>query len=159
MGILKSIYRKPKFTSDVLKLLEIELSGSCMADNFTNVYGYKIGEEILFQISDRILFNTKRVSGTSNKRHSLKLRSTMAMLLRYLLENANGKIVSDDELLFHVWDQNGLKGSNHRLWEVMNDLKRRIKELGIEEDIILRINSNSYFIKDGYVSPLYYPAD
>ncbi|EOZ9391013.1 winged helix-turn-helix domain-containing protein [Enterobacter hormaechei] len=130
-----------------------------MTDNLTHVYGYKIGEYILFQLADRTLFNTRRVSKVSHKINSLKLRSTMSLLLCYLLENANGKVVSDDELLFYVWDQNGLKGSNHRLWEVMNELKRKVKELGMEEDIILRINSNGYFIKDGYVSPLFYPSD
>ena len=79
----------------------------------------------------------------------------MSLLFTYLLENANDRIISDDELLMEVWDRRGLKGSNHRLWEVMKDLKMKLKELGLDDSFILRVNGNGYLLKDGMVSQLH----
>lgn len=121
----------------------------------SNVYGYKIDDEFLFFSSSRLVLNVTRVSEESNKISFLKFRKTMSLLFTYLLENANDRIISDDELLMEVWDRRGLKGSNHRLWEVMKDLKMKLKELGLDDSFILRVNGNGYLLKDGMVSQLH----
>lgn len=127
-----------------------------MTDSLKKAYAYSIGREVLYQTSGCLLLNIQRVGESSTKVCSLKLRKTMSELFLYLLENATTRVVSDEELLTQVWDKNGLKGTPHRLWEVMKDLKRKISELGVDEEFILRINSHGYLIKDGFVLPLYH---
>lgn len=125
-----------------------------MKDTLKVIYGYDIGNEILYQVSGRALLNIKRVSGTSSKVYSIKLRSTMAELLFYLLKNATKRVVYDDEILTQIWDRHGLKGSHHRLWQVMKALKIKIIEIGLAEDFIIRVNGKGYLLKNEVILPL-----
>ena len=43
------------------------------------------------------------------------LRDTMMRLFLYLLQNACDRIVTNEEILYHVWDLHGLKSSSQRL--------------------------------------------
>jgi len=56
----------------------------------------------------------------------------MSLLFLYLLENASHRVVIDSEIIKEIWIKNGLKGSAHRLWEVMANLKKKIIALGLE---------------------------
>ena len=125
-----------------------------MKYNSKVIYGYNIGNEILYQVSGRALLNIKRVSGMSSKVHLIKLRKTMAELFLYLLKNATKRVVYDDEILTQIWDKHGLKGSHHRLWQVMKDLKIKVIEIGLTEDFIIRVNGKGYLLKHEVILPL-----
>jgi DNA-binding winged helix-turn-helix (wHTH) protein len=128
-----------------------------MGDMSLLVYGYSIGDTLVYRISDPIILNLKRKdSGDYRGRFAyVKLRETMSLLLLYLLENAGKGIIKDDELITFVWEQRGLKGSYHRLWQVMTSLKKKMQDIGFEQDFIYRVNSNGYMVREGIVSPIY----
>lgn len=82
-------------------------------------------------------------------------RRTMASLFEYLLNNSQGRVVCDNEIMTNVWELNSLKSSNQRLWQVMGNLKRTLKRFGLEEDLIIRANSSGYIVKYNTVCELY----
>lgn len=129
-----------------------------MGDMNLLVYGYSIGDKLVYRISEPIILNLKRNSGDCKGKFAyVKLRKTMSLLLLYLLENAGKGIVKDDELIAFIWDQRGLKGSYHRLWQVMSSLKKKMRDIGVEQDFIYRVNSDGYMVREDFLSPIYRP--
>ncbi len=79
----------------------------------------------------------------------------MACLIEYLFEHGLERMVSDEELMVHVWEKNDLRPSSQRLWQVMQNLRRILKDIGIEQDIILRVKTQGYYINSHYVTSVY----
>lgn len=124
-----------------------------MDDKNLELYGYGIGNVFLYYIATSCFCKNAECSGEQYPH--VKLRRTMSNLFIYLLENADKKIISDSELLEFVWDKNGLKGSQHRLWQVMDGLKKKLKNIGISEGFIYRVNNNGYMVNKNIIFPLY----
>ncbi|VYT80030.1 winged helix family transcriptional regulator [Metakosakonia massiliensis] len=116
------------------------------------VYGYRLGEhkEVEFLPFKRCLMRPE-AQGNAIK----FLRPTMANLLEFLLANAVGEIVPDKTLQIQVWEKNGLSCSSQRLWQVMNNLKRKLAQVGLSDDFILRITGQGYMIAEEKVLELY----
>lgn len=119
------------------------------------IFGYLISGDVLFDIKNGSLvsISTKRSEVGA---HSIVLRETMFRLLVYLLDNRDKTFITIDELLFQVWDQYGLQSSNQRLWQVMQALNSRLISVGVPSDFIVRKDSKSYRVKEGFVEPLYF---
>ncbi|MCT4703346.1 hypothetical protein MUA02_15945 [Enterobacteriaceae bacterium H20N1] len=118
--------------------------------------GYYIGENIHFELARKKL---TKLDDSGRPLNSFTFRDTMLRLFLYLLENANGNIVTNEQILFDVWDSYGLRSSSQRLWQVMQSLKFRLVMLGGPHDLILRIetfDSKGYTLKKGIVRPLYF---
>jgi len=127
-----------------------------MGDISSDIYGYHINSNLLYRVSDATLFNTDRISSsTQGQKCCIKMRKTMASLMEYLLAHARSKYVSDKELITHVWEENGLKGSSARLLQVMTALKKNLTDIGCNEHFIARINGKGYMIMESRVSILY----
>lgn len=123
-------------------------------------YGYYLGDDLFYHVSDSIILNFKEKNGEKRgKLHYVKLRETMSNLLLHLLENAGRGIIRDDDLLTSVWDQRGLRGTRPRLWQVMITLKKKMQDIGIEQDFIFRVNGDGYIIRKSFISPLYCPQN
>lgn len=118
--------------------------------------GYYIGNNVQFEVMH------KNIISFDAKKRVLKtyiFRDTMMRLFLYLLENANGKIVTNDEILYNVWDLHGLKSSSQRLWQVMQALKFRLVALGVPHDFIMRIETielKGYKLKNDIIRPYYF---
>lgn len=119
------------------------------------VYGFIINDSFLYHISSMslIMMDVSRESSKERKK-TVRLRKTMSLLFVYLLRNA-GEVISDVTLLREVWEKNDLKGTHHRLWEVITALNKILKSVGISTDLILRINSSGYMINKKRVALLY----
>ncbi|ANI84039.1 winged helix-turn-helix domain-containing protein [Kosakonia oryzae] len=115
------------------------------------VYGYRLGKnsEIEFLPFKKSLIRYGSAGGNVN------LRLTMANLLTYLLSHAVGTVVADKALQIHVWENHGLRCSSQRLWQVMNNLKRKLEQFDLPEDFILRVAGKGYMIPDEMVLKLY----
>ncbi|HIE9359439.1 TPA: winged helix-turn-helix domain-containing protein [Klebsiella quasipneumoniae subsp. similipneumoniae] len=127
-----------------------------MDDGKLELYGYCIGDEFFYYISGSCFLNIRNSDNRDGKVVYVKLRKTMSNLLVYLLENSDKEIIEDTALLESVWDENGLKGSQHRLWQVMDELKKKIRKVGIQEDFIYRVNGSGYVMNKNIIYPLYY---
>ncbi|GAA3885820.1 winged helix-turn-helix domain-containing protein [Gibbsiella dentisursi] len=115
--------------------------------------GYYIGHDIRFELEHR------KLSSIKFKGQEYILRDTMMRLFVYLLKNANGGIVCNEDILFHVWDQHGLKSSSQRLWQVMQQLKIKMIALGAPHDFIMRVegfNGKGYTLKSDLIRPYYF---
>jgi len=86
------------------------------------------------------------------------MRETMMRLFLYLLQNACDRIVTNEEILYNVWDLHGLRSSSQRLWQVMQSLRFKLAMLGVSHDFIMRIETievKGFSIKKGSVRPLF----
>src|SRR5471030_602072 len=121
----------------------------------TSRFGYRIKNDVYIDISHRrFIFFSSDKSG--NGIHMLALRKTMMRLLVYLLENANVRLITDDEIMQNVWDIYGLSSSNQRLWQVMRDLKKKLSIAGVPDDLITRAERKGYHLKQEMIITLQY---
>lgn len=117
-----------------------------------------IGSVLLgYQLEDDVFYFLKyrEIATVSGVRKNIRLRKTMACLVEYLFEHGRERIVSDEELMIHVWEKNDLRPSSQRLWQVMQNLRRILEDIGIEKDIIFRVKSRGYYINSYYVTGVY----
>ncbi|HDT1525457.1 winged helix-turn-helix domain-containing protein [Klebsiella aerogenes] len=117
-----------------------------------------IGSALLgYQLEDDFFYFLKyrEIATVSGNRKNIRLRKTMACLIEYLFEHGLERMVSDEELMVHVWEKNDLRPSSQRLWQVMQNLRRILKDIGIEQDIILRVKTQGYYINSHYVTSVY----
>lgn len=111
------------------------------------LYGYLIDSAVLyFPAQSQLISKTGRFC---------LLRDTMGKLLYYLILHADKEVITDDDLLRNIWEKNGLSGTHSRLWQVMKNLNRNINELGIENDLFMRVRGKGYYVSGGKVTPLY----
>ena len=92
--------------------------------------GYKLADNIFYCLHHREIITLR---GT---RTQVQLRSTMACLLEYLLAHGRERLVSDEELMINVWEKNNLRPSAQRLWQVIQSLKSRLHQAGVELSLI-----------------------
>ncbi|WP_163313797.1 winged helix-turn-helix domain-containing protein [Klebsiella aerogenes] len=117
-----------------------------------------IGSALLgYQLEDDFFYFLKyrEIATVSGNRKNIRLRKTMACLIEYLFEHGLERMVSDEELMVHVWEKNDLRPSSQRLWQVMQNLRRILKDIGIEQNIILRVKTQGYYINSHYVTSVY----
>ncbi|WP_342321714.1 winged helix-turn-helix domain-containing protein [Kosakonia sp. BYX6] len=115
------------------------------------VYGYRLGSDYDVEF----LPFKKRLIHYAAPGNAEFLRPTMANLLTYLLQHAVGEVVADNVLQIQVWENNGLSCSSQRLWQVMNNLKRKLAQFALPEDFILRVGGKGYMIPPECVLQLY----
>lgn len=121
------------------------------------LYGFMIGDEIHFDISNRRLY---RLSGSHNDKSvafaSIYFNETMLRLFLYLLEHGRKKVVAKEELFEKIWEDNNLSPSTQRLWQVLHNLNNKLNLLGLPEDFIRNIRGHGYIINYQDVIPVYY---
>ncbi len=85
------------------------------------------------------------------------LNKTMLQLLIYLLENAcRNEISSKEDILRHLWDEQEDFSSNQRLWQVMKDLKLKLRAIELPSDFIVSIKGKGYSVKEYSIVALFY---
>ncbi|EMB4339895.1 winged helix-turn-helix domain-containing protein [Citrobacter freundii] len=121
------------------------------------LYGFMIGAEIHFDISNRRLY---RLTGSHTEKNivfaSIYFNETMLRLFLYLLINARSQPVPKDELFEKIWEAHNLSPSAQRLWQVLHNLNNKLGLLGLPRDFILNIRGQGYVINYPDVIPVYY---
>lgn len=124
------------------------------------IYGYSIDNTLFYHVSAAALINTDKIrNATGCQLTCIRLRKTMAILLEYLLAHADRGVIRDDELISCIWEDNGLKGSSARLWQVMSSLKKKITEAGYPDEFIFRVNGGGYMLREKIIMPVYSEAE
>lgn len=121
-------------------------------------FGYILGDEsygVMVLRENRVLIplNSKKL----NQKH-IYLRQTMFRLLEFLLEKGRSGLLRDEIIMRAVWEAYGLKASGPRLWQVMNELKKRLVGLGVDEDFIIRVEGRGYMVNTASYEPVYIRA-
>ncbi|HFO1881971.1 TPA: winged helix-turn-helix domain-containing protein [Citrobacter freundii] len=121
------------------------------------LYGFMIGAEIHFDISNRRLY---RLTGSHIEKNivfaSIYFNETMLRLFLYLLINARSQPVPKEELFEKIWEAHNLSPSAQRLWQVLHNLNNKLGLLGLPRDFILNIRGQGYVINYPDVIPVYY---
>ncbi|MBE0006936.1 helix-turn-helix domain-containing protein [Citrobacter freundii] len=121
------------------------------------LYGFMIGTEIHFDISNRRLY---RLTGSHTEKNivfaSIYFNETMLRLFLYLLINARSQPVPKEELFEKIWEAHNLSPSAQRLWQVLHNLNNKLGLLGLPRDFILNIRGQGYVINYPDVIPVYY---
>ncbi|POT27419.1 hypothetical protein C3433_08670 [Citrobacter freundii] len=121
------------------------------------LYGFMIGDEIHFDISNRRLY---RLTGSHTEKSiafaSIYFNETMLRLFLYLLMNARSQPVTKEELFEKIWEAHNLSPSTQRLWQVLHNLNNKLGLLGLPRDFILNIRGRGYIINYSDVIPVYY---
>ena len=121
------------------------------------LYGFMIGDEIHFDIHHRKLH---RLPGSQSENNmifgSVVFNDTMLKLFIYLLENGRDKNVSKEELFLNIWEASNLSSSTQRLWQVINNLSKKLSLVGLPSDFILNNKGRGYTINFEDVTPIYY---
>lgn len=112
--------------------------------------GYALGNDILFYFKENVLINFSK-----NNFCRVKIRSTMANLLSYLLVNSERKYITDDEIMSAVWEMHNLRASSHRLWQVSRDLKFKLIEVGMDTELFIRVERRGFSVNRELVMPIY----
>lgn len=121
-------------------------------------FGYILGDDsngVMVLRENRVLIplNSQRI----NQRH-IYLRQTMFRLLEFLLEKGSAGLLRDEVLMRAVWEAYGLKSSGPRLWQVMNELRKRLAVLGVDDDLIMRVEGRGYMVNCAGYEPVYIRA-
>lgn len=121
------------------------------------LYGFMIGAEIHFDISNRRLY---RLTGSHTEKNivfaSIYFNETMLRLFLYLLINARSQPVPKEELFEKIWEAHNLSPSAQRLWQVLHNLNNKLGLLGLPRNFILNIRGQGYVINYPDVIPVYY---
>lgn len=121
------------------------------------LYGYLIGKDIHFDLENKRLYRVSLAGKEKNISFcATSINDTMLHLLLYLLANARKDVVTKDELLKKIWEDNNLTSSTQRLWQVINGLKEKLELMGLPEGFIKNIKGRGYIITSKDVLPLYY---
>ena len=115
--------------------------------------GYRIDNKIFYSLEHKYILPIDGITP------QISLRKTKSELLEYLLKNGRKRVVTDNELMTHVWDNNGLRSSSQRLWQVVKSVKLMLTELGVSTDIIIRVGANGYIINDAMVAEIFESED
>lgn len=121
-------------------------------------FGYILGDDsngVLVLKENRLLIplNLHNIS----QKH-IYLRQTMFRLLEFLLERGNSGLLRDEIIMRSVWEAYGLKSSAPRLWQVMNELKKKLSGLGVDNDLIMRVEGRGYMLNTAGYEPVYIRA-
>lgn len=114
------------------------------------IYGWLLEDKLLWLPDEQILLSRIGISP-----HEIYLRNTMANLMTFLLSHAEQDFITDNEILLHVWELNGLQGSTSRLREVARILKKILLKAGLSEGIFHRADRKGYLVNHQRVLTLY----
>ena len=121
------------------------------------LHGFIIGSEIHFDIFNQRLYRLpSRHADKSIVFVTIGLNKTMLELFLYLMKHARDRDVSKDELIQKVWEDNNLSCSSQRLWQVLNNLTKKLELLGLPTDFISHPKSGGYRITEPNIRPVYF---
>lgn len=121
------------------------------------LHGFIIGKEIHFDVATGRMYRLPSTGANKNFIFgTISFNETMLQLFLYLLKNARNREVTKEELLKQVWEKNDLSSSSQRLWQVLNNLNKKLNALGLPNDFIRNIKGSGYIINYLDITPIYY---
>jgi len=129
--------------------IEFSSSRSCRFD--LKPYGYSFPSGIIYLCEEKLLINYSK-----NSFRRVPLRKTMDNLLTFFLESSDGDFISDDEVMRRVWEDNELRASTHRLWQVIKNLRYKLIDVGMTDVFFARTRRNGFVVNLSEVTKLYH---
>ncbi|EIR1700691.1 hypothetical protein LWM52_004458 [Escherichia coli] len=112
------------------------------------LYGYNIFQNLEYRLSTKTLINIK------NGRIK-RFGTTKARLFEYLLEGMDAGVVYDEEIIVHVFYNNGLRCSKSYLLTMIKEVKLAFNSVGFERYPFSRLKGKAYKIEENALSRIY----
>ena len=80
----------------------------------------------------------------------------MMNLFLYLLKYGRHNNISKEELFHNIWEVSNLSPSSQRLWQVLNNLSKKLTLIGLPRDFIINKKGRGYTVNYEDVTPIYY---
>ncbi|RUO03607.1 helix-turn-helix domain-containing protein [Enterobacter bugandensis] len=122
----------------------------------TTIFGFLLKEDTLYEIDKkRIILCRLGKADSPLTVKVVSLNDTQSRLLSYLLMNRKRSYLDKEEIMRCVWDNENYSSSNQRLWQTMNDVRKKLSYIGMPETFIKNIYGNGYRIDDSIIMPLF----
>jgi len=121
----------------------------------SKLYGFLI-DDVLFNIANRKLMHYS----DETAEHSMffkvvSLNETQTRLLICLLSNHQSPVIDKTDLMKSVWDEFSLSSSNQRLWQTINELRKKLSAIGLPDDFIANVHGMGYSVNGQNVMSLH----
>lgn len=120
------------------------------------IFGFLLKEDTLYEIDKKRIVHC--CLGKSDLPLTVKvvsLNDTQARLLSYLLMNRKRSCLDKEEIMKCVWDLENYSSSNQRLWQTINDIRKKLSYIGMPETFIKNVYGNGYSVDDSNVKSLF----
>ncbi|ALX96896.1 hypothetical protein AV650_26675 [Serratia fonticola] len=120
------------------------------------LYGFLLNDNVLFNIATRRLVHyADEISEHNMSFKTVSLSETQSRLLTCLLTNRSSAVIYKDDILTSVWDEFSLSSSNQRLWQTVNELRRKLSFIGLPDDFITNVHGMGYTVNNSKVGSLH----
>ncbi|MGM0513275.1 MAG: winged helix-turn-helix domain-containing protein [Pseudomonadota bacterium] len=85
----------------------------------------------------------------------VSLNETQSRLLTCLLMNRTSAVIYKDDIMKSVWDEFNLSSSNQRLWQTVNELRKKLSFIGLPDDFIENIHGMGYAVNNSKIGSLH----
>ncbi|MHA7848476.1 winged helix-turn-helix domain-containing protein [Serratia sp. D1N4] len=120
------------------------------------LYGFLLDDNILFNIANRKLFYySDESSEHSIYFKAVSLNETQSRLLICLLVNSQNAVIDKNDIMKSVWEEFSLSASNQRLWQTINELRKKLSSIGLPDDFIGNVHGIGYSIGSSKVNSLH----
>ncbi|HGM5805296.1 TPA: transcriptional regulator [Serratia marcescens] len=113
-----------------------------------------------YRFNDHILFDadTRTLSPTDFSDDPISISSPSKRLLLLLIAH-HGEAVGRELIFKKVWDDYGMVSSNNNLNQCVSKLRRVIKNLGVEEEVIVTVPKVGFMLRDEITIESYEEAE
>lgn len=120
------------------------------------LYGFRLNGNVLFNIENRRLFHyVEEFSEHTMAFRTVSLSEAQSRLLICLLTNHKDVFIYKDDILKKVWDEFNLPSSNQRLWQTVNELRKKLAFVGFADDFIANVHGRGYSVNSLKIESLY----
>lgn len=144
MGEIKEVF--------ILTLYSEITNQTHMEDMEDKVYGFLLSDNVLFNLETKKLVHYEEESYQRTMSFkTASLNDTQTRLLTCLLINSNKNVIYKDDIMKTVWDKNGFSSSNQRLWQTVNELRKKLSFIGLPDDFVSNIHGIGYAISNSRI--------
>jgi DNA-binding winged helix-turn-helix (wHTH) protein len=119
-------------------------------------YGFLIDNDIHFIIAyKKLMYYSDESDVSSMLFRVVSLNETQARLLLFLLENRKSEVIDKNHIMKSVWDEFGMSSSNQRLWQAINELRKKFSAIGLSGDLITNVHGIGYSVDNRRVMSLF----
>ncbi|RDL27140.1 winged helix-turn-helix domain-containing protein [Serratia fonticola] len=133
-----------------------EVSSQIYMEMKHKLFGFLLHDSIIYNIaSRRLLYFSEDLHDHAMSVKTVILNETQSRLLICLLENCKKAVIYKDDIMKSVWDEFNLPSSNQRLWQTINELKKKLLSIGLPDDFITNIHGMGYSVHNSKIGLLH----
>lgn len=120
------------------------------------LYGFMLNDNVIFNIATRrLVHHAEELAEHTMSFRSVSLSETQSRLLTCLLMNRKSEVIYKDDIMKSVWDEFSLSSSNQRLWQTVNELRKKLSFIGLPDDFIANIHGVGYSVNNSKIGSLH----